>query len=108
MFGVLAISSLVTAAIPLQMIAKVLAMEGVFGPFIGSLVGSLAAGHPLTSHVIGGELRVAALGFATIAAFLVSWVTVGLVQLPAEIASLGMRFAFVRSAFCFFSSILIV
>ena len=33
-------------------------------------------------------------------AIIVTWVTVGLVQLPAEIASLGLRFALLRNALC--------
>lgn len=82
-------------------------MEGAFGPLIGAVVGSVVAGHPLTSYVLGGELQAAGLGLATVAAFLVSWVTVGVIQLPAEIASLGRRFALYRSAFCFLSSIAI-
>ena len=107
LFGVLALASLVNAAMPLRMITEVLPMEGVLGPLAGAVVGSVAAGHPLTSYVLGGELQTAGIGLATVAAFLVSWVTVGVVQLPAEMISLGKRFAIYRSVFCFFSSIAI-
>jgi hypothetical protein len=36
-----------------------------------------------------------------VTALIITWVTVGLVQLPAEMAALGRRFALVRNAICF-------
>ncbi len=107
LFGVLALASLLNAAMPLHMITEALPMEGIFGPVVAALIGSVAAGHPLTSYVLGGEFQAAGIGLATVAAFLVSWVTVGIVQLPTEIFSLGKRFALFRCVFCFFSSIAI-
>jgi uncharacterized membrane protein len=37
----------------------------------------------------------------------VSWVTVGIVQLPAEVLMLGARFAIYRNVICFFSAVAI-
>jgi len=104
--GVLALVSLVTAAIPPESISGMLPMEGVFGPVFGGLVGSVAAGHPVTSYVLAGELTAAGASRATITALIVSWVTVGIVHLPAEAAILGMRFALWRNSVCFFLAIL--
>ncbi len=42
-----------------------------------------------------------------VTAFITSWVTVGLVQLPAEIAALGKKFALVRNVLSFITSIAI-
>jgi len=99
--GVLALASLVTAAIPPQSISEALPMESVLGPVFGALVGSVAAGHPLTSYVLAGELTSARASLATITALIVSWVTVGIVHLPAEAAILGTRFALWRNAISF-------
>ncbi len=107
LLGVLALASLFTEVIPPEVLAEALPKGSIFGPLLGALTGSVAVGHPITSYIIGGELKEAGVGFATIAAFLVSWVTVGVVQLPAEIAALGKRFALVRNALCFLSSIAI-
>lgn len=76
-------------------------MESVLGPVFGALVGSVAAGHPLTSYVLAGELTSAGASLATITALIVSWVTVGIVHLPAEAAILGTRFALWRNAISF-------
>ena len=99
--GVLALANLVTAAIPSQSISDALPMESVLGPVFGALVGSVAAGHPLTSYVLAGELTLAGASLATITALIVSWVTVGIVHLPAEAAILGTRFALWRNAISF-------
>jgi hypothetical protein len=40
-------------------------------------------------------------------AFIVSWVTVGLVQLPAESLMLGRKFAFTRNIVSFITAIII-
>jgi len=40
-----------------------------------------------------------------VTAVIVAWVTVGLVQMPAEISALGRKFAVVRNVVSFFMSI---
>jgi len=99
--GVLGLASLLTAAVPPQSIAGLLPMEGIFGPLFAAIVGGVAAGHPVTSYVLAGELMSAGAGLATITALIVSWVTVGIVHLPAEAAILGARFALWRNAISF-------
>jgi uncharacterized membrane protein YraQ (UPF0718 family) len=70
---------------------------------MGSIVGSISAGHPMTSYILGGEFLRNGVGISAVTAFLVAWVTVGMVQLPVEIMILGRRFAIARnlSAFVF-------
>ena len=99
--GVLALASLVTAALPPQSISAALPMEGVLGPFLGAVIESAAAGHPLTSYILAGELSSAGASLTTVTALIVSWVTVGIVHLPAEAAILGTRFALWRNAISF-------
>jgi len=73
--------------------------------FIGSFLGSIMTGNPLISYIIGGELLKSGVGLIPIIAFLTAWVTVGIVQLPAECMILGKKFALVRNGFSFISSI---
>jgi len=105
-FGVLALASLVTAAIPPKGISEALPMESSFGPVFGAMLGSLAAGHPVTSYVLAGELSAVGASLATITALIVSWVTVGIIHLPAEAAILGARFAIWRNVICFVLAIM--
>ena len=51
---------------------------------IGSAIGSIAAGNPIMSYIIGGELMKEGVSLFAITAFIVTWVTVSIVQFPAE------------------------
>ena len=74
---------------------------------LGACFGSILAGNPINSYVIGGELLEHGVSLFAVTALIISWVTVGLVQLPAEIAALGRRFALVRNGISFVLSIVI-
>ncbi len=71
----------------------------------GACFGSILAGNPINSYVIGGELLKYGISLFAVTALIITWVTVGLVQLPAEIAALGRRFALLRNALSFVLSI---
>jgi predicted Fe-Mo cluster-binding NifX family protein len=75
--------------------------------FLGALTGSLFAGNPINSYIIGGQLLELGVSLAAVSAFLCSWVTVGFLQMPAEIAALGWKFAALRNLSCFGLSIII-
>lgn len=107
LLGVLGLSSLITAAMPAKRLAALLPMEGVFGPLVGAVVGGLAAGHPVTSYILAGEFVAAGMSLATVTAFIVSWVTLGIMHIPAEAAMLGLRFTLWRSALSFVFAIVI-
>ena len=68
-----------------------------FDIFTGSFIGSLLAGNPITSYIISGELLRNGVSLIAVTAFLVAWVTVGLIQMPAEIDILGKKFAIYRN-----------
>lgn len=75
--------------------------------FLGGLIGSVAVGNPITSYVLGGELLRSGVSLAAVTAFILAWVTVGVVQLPAESITLGKKFAVWRNVFSFISAIII-
>ena len=72
---------------------------------LGALTGSLFAGNPVNSYVIGGGLLDQGVGISAVTAFMVSWVSVGVFQLPAEIEALGRRFAITRNALSLAASV---
>jgi len=71
----------------------------------GACFGSIFAGNPINSYIIGGELLKYGVSLFAVTAFIVTWVTVGLVQLPAEIAAFGKRFALLRNGSSFLLAI---
>ena len=96
-----------TALIPKIFYTKVFTNNIFIDPLIGALLGSISAGNPITSYIFGGELLKQGISLIAVTAFLVAWVTVGLVQLPAESALLGKKFAILRNVSSFILSILI-
>lgn len=74
---------------------------------IGSALGSILAGNAVTSYIIGGELLIQGVSLLAVTAFIVAWVTVGIVQLPAESMLLGKKFAIIRNVTAFVFSIIV-
>jgi uncharacterized membrane protein YraQ (UPF0718 family) len=105
--GVLALTSLISAALPPQAVVEALLATVVPDTLIGAVIGGVSAGHPTVSYLLAGELRGAGVSLAAVTAFLVSWVTVGVVQLPAESAAFGLRFALWRNVVSFFLAVAI-
>jgi len=107
LISVLMLLALADALIPKQTYRLIFSGNWFFDPLVGAALGSISGGNPLTSYIIGGELRQEGVSMLAITAFIVSWVTVGIIQLPAEAVMLGKRFAIVRNTVSFWTSILI-
>ena len=75
--------------------------------FVGALLGSVSLGNPIISYIIGGELLKNGVSLMAITAFLVSWVTVGIIQIPVEAYFFGKKFALVRNIVSFFGAMFI-
>ena len=75
--------------------------------FIGTLSGSAAVGNPVVSYLLGGELLQQGVSLYAVSAFILSWVTLGFIQLPVEANILGARFTFYRNILAFFSTMII-
>ena len=107
LIGVVLLISLISNLIPKSAYSLLFSGNYIADSFIGSLVGSILAGNPVTSYVLGGEFLNQGISLLAVTAFLVSWVTVGLVQLPAESMLLGKRFSITRNITAFFFSIIV-
>ncbi|MBW2056487.1 MAG: hypothetical protein JRJ26_03215 [Deltaproteobacteria bacterium] len=107
LLGVLMFLALVFTLVPRDLYGRIFTGDRILDPLIGATVGSVAAGNPLTSYVIGGELRLQGISMLAVTAFIVAWMTVGVVQLPAEAFMLGRRFALVRNLVAYGASVII-
>ena len=70
-------------------------------------MGGVLTGNPMVSYILSGELTAAGISLFAVTAFILSWVTLGVVQLPAEVEIFGLRFTFYRTLFTFFTTILV-
>jgi len=90
-----------------QLISSIFTGDLFKDTLLGSIIGSISAGNPINSYVISGELLKDQVSLFAVTAFIVAWVTVGFVQLPAEASILGKRFAVVRNGSSFILAILV-
>jgi uncharacterized membrane protein YraQ (UPF0718 family) len=105
--GMLLLTSLAISLYPEDLSAGLFGASDTLDALIGASVGGVAAGHPLASYLLAGELLKSGVSLTAVTAFIVSWVTVGVVQLPAEALMLGLRFAVFRNLLCFASALAI-
>lgn len=105
LLGVILLMGLFQTFISEARISSVFTGELLPSAFAGAALGSVLAGNPVNSYVIGKGLLDVGAGLVVAAALILTWVTVGLVQLPAEMSALGIRFALTRAAIAFVLSI---
>ncbi len=105
--GTILLISLISALIPKFFYVSVFNQNIFFDSIVGSLIGSISAGNPITSYIFGGEMLNQGVGLIVVTAFLVSWVTVGLIQLPAESSILSKKFAIIRNSSSFVFAIIV-
>ena len=97
------VAGMMQVLIPQEIVAKWVGMESGFrGLLIGSVLGGLMPGGPMTSlPIAAGLLRVGA-SVGTMVAFLTGWSLLAFSRLPMEIGLLGWKFALIRLACVFF------
>jgi len=69
--------------------------------FISDLIWSISAWNALNSYIIADSIGDFEKNILVITAFLISWVTVWIVQLPAEIYFFWKKFALIRNIISF-------
>ena len=107
LLGVLLLVSLLQITISKETYAELFSHNKLVDAFTGSIAGSIFAGNPITSYVIGGELLKQGISLIAVTSFILSWVTVGLVMLPIEMKTLGKKFTIIRNASAFVISLFI-
>ena len=107
LIGVVLLMGLFQTFISKKMISSVFTGEMFRDTLLGTMIGSISAGNPITSYIIGGELLKNGVSLFAVTAFIVAWVTVGAVQFPAEAGILGKRFAIARNTLSFILAIIV-
>lgn len=105
--GTILLISLVNILIPKSFYGIIFQQNIFIDSFIGSIIGSISVGNPIISYILGGEFIVQGVSLIAVTAFIVAWVTVGIIQLPAEATIFGKKFAFLRNMTSFVFSIIV-
>ncbi len=76
MLGVILVLGLFRTFVSKQMLSAVFTGESLRDTITGALIGSISAGNPVNSYIIGGELVKENVSLIAITSFLVAWVAV--------------------------------
>ncbi|KPJ74440.1 hypothetical protein AMJ52_00595 [candidate division TA06 bacterium DG_78] len=106
-FGMILLISLISNLIPKSFYSNIFRDNFLFDAILGSVIGSISTGPPITSYILGGEFLKEGVSLIAVTAFMVAWVTVGIIQFPAESIILGMKFAITRNITSFIFSIVV-
>ena len=105
--GMLFLLSLFMSIIPDTLYAKIFSGNKFIDPLLGAVLGSVSGGSPITSYILAGEFLEQGVSMLAATAFMLAWVTVGLIQLPAESLMLGKKFAIARNIASFVTVIIV-
>jgi predicted Fe-Mo cluster-binding NifX family protein len=101
LIGVVFLTGLFQAFVSREILFSFFSGKPLTDTMKGAFFGSLFAGNPINSYVIGNALLEMEVSLYGVTALIVTWVTVGIIQLPAEISALGWRFALSRNLTAF-------
>jgi uncharacterized membrane protein YraQ (UPF0718 family) len=73
----------------------------------GTLAGAISMGQGVISYVVAEGLMQQGVSHYALSAFILAWITLGFVQLPAEASVFGIRFTFYRNILTLLSTIII-
>ncbi len=97
LIGVILLLGLFRAFFPDRVVLELLSGSMLHNSFLAACLGSLLTGNPVNSYVIGENLLGVGVGVSGVAALMLAWVNVGVIQLPMEASALGWRFALART-----------
>jgi uncharacterized membrane protein YraQ (UPF0718 family) len=101
LLAVIGLVGLFQALVTPQMLHDLFSGNVAGDMLIGALTGAVSTGQPFLSYIIGGELLQEGVSLYAVSAFIISFVTLGLVQLPLEFELFGARFTIVRNLLAF-------
>ena len=107
LLGIIGLVGLFQVLVTPKMLAALFKGNGVIDTLIGILAGATAPGNPVVSYLLGGELLKQGISLYAVSAFVISWVTLGVTQLPAEVEVFGGRFTLYRNILAFVFTMLI-
>ncbi len=107
LLGVIGLVGIFQVLVTPEMLASLFGGNLLLDTLIGTVSGAVSAGNPIVSYLIGGELVEQGVSLYAVSAFIISWVTLGFIQLPAEVEVFGGRFTLYRNILSFVFTILI-
>jgi len=93
--------------IPPEIVAQLLGKSSGFTSLIiSTFAGAISIGPPLAAYPLAETLLNAGAWPPAIAAFIFSWISIGVITLPFEATTFGVRFALLRNGISFIAAML--
>ena len=105
--AIIAIVGIFNTYITPEFISKLFGYSHISDIFFGTFIGAIANGHGSISFVIAKGLQEQNVSLYALSTFTLSWVTLGIVNLPLEVSIFGIRFTIIRNILAIISTILI-
>jgi uncharacterized membrane protein YraQ (UPF0718 family) len=106
-FAVILLVALFQTYISPDMITKLFGYGIIMDIGTGTLFGAISSGNSVMSYIIAEELINNGVTLYAVTAFILSWVTLGIIQLPAEVSVFGLRFTLYKNLLTLLSTILV-
>jgi len=107
LFGIIGLVGLFKTFITPEMLHSLFNGSAFHDILVGTATGGVSVGQPFISYIIGGEFLKEGVSPYGVTAFILSFVTLGVVQLPLEFSIFGARFTLIRNILSIIFAILI-
>ena len=107
MFAIIGLVALFQYYVTAEMISKLFGYSQFSDILTGTFVGAIANGHGSMSFIIAKGLQQEGVSIYALSTFTLAWVSLGFIQLPAEISVFGIRFTAIRNILAIFSTIFV-
>lgn len=81
--------------------------NGWMSLLIGGALGAVSIGPPLAAYPLAGSMLDAGAWPPAVAAFIITWISIGVITLPFEASVFSLRYALLRNGIGFFIALLI-
>lgn len=107
LLGVIGLIGIIQTYITPDMLSTLFGYGVVADIGTGTLMGAISSGNPAVSYIIAEELLTQGVTLYAVTSFVLAWVTLGIMQLPAEASVFGLRFTLYKNILTLLSTILV-
>jgi len=90
-----------------NMLSNLFGFSTFYDTIVGTFTGAISSGNGAISYVIAKGLQDQGVSLYALSAFILAWVTLGFVQLPAEASIFGVKFTVYRNILSLLSTVII-
>lgn len=107
LLGVVGLVGLMQVYITPDMLSRFFGYGSILDILAGTFAGAISMGQGMISYVVADGLKEQGVSIYALSAFILSWVTLGFVQIPAEVSVFGVRFTLYRNILTLISTVLV-